>query len=147
MIKRQWPPVLFIIAFAISLAHASIPHSHPDPIEESHRHSHAAQSSNLSHSHDSKSEHHDHSHNHSDQDHKGSDRPVFSHFSNADYLGNSFFEFQVKGKHLIELVQPVTVGLNVPFIPEKHFLFPRARDLPSSRHRSSESLRAPPFFS
>lgn len=139
MIKRQWPSVLFIFAFVISLAHASIPHIHPVP-DKKHTHSHRR--SNDKHHHD-----HSDSHSHNTPGKPDNSPPVFSHFSNADYVGNPCFQFHAKEKHILELLQPNTLIAEISLLFVKTRLFPKARDLPSAMHRSSESLRAPPFVS
>lgn len=141
MIKRQWPSVIFIIAFVISLAHASIPHSHPALGKHKERHPH---------NHSSTSKHkHDHSDNHSHDTNENSEdsRPVFAHFSNGDYVGNPYFQFHAKENLVFEFLQPASLNAEVALVFEKSHLFPKARDLPSGRHRSSESLRAPPPLS
>ena len=142
MIKRQWPPVLFIIAFVISLAHTSIPHTHPEK----------SKSNTRDHSHDHSNDvndkhHHDHSDNHSHSIPENPDEtlPVFSHFSNADYVGNPSFHFHAKEKHVLELFEPATLIIEIALVFDRTFLFPKARDLPSGRHLASQSLRAPPF--
>jgi hypothetical protein len=140
MIKRQWPSVLFIIAFVISLAHASIPHTHPEI---------SKQKVKDQHTHGSKSSHdHDHEHQSTDHHHDASDSklPVFTHFSNADYVGNALFKLTLKGKYLIEAIEPEEIRFQIPITFTKPILFPKARDLPSGRHRSVKSLRAPPYL-
>lgn len=142
MIKREWPSVIFIIAFVISLAHASIPHSHPVLEKHKERNSHHHSSS-------SNHEHHDHSDSHSHDTNENSEdsRPVFAHFSNGDYVGNPYFQFHAKDNLVFEFLQPASLNVEVALVFEKSHLFPKARDLPWGRHRSSESLRAPPHFS
>lgn len=142
MIKRQWPPYLFIIAFVISLAHASIPHDHPELSQHEHRNGHD-HDQKLSNSHD----HGDPSaHQHSDPE-THDNLPLFTHFSNAVYLGNAFFKFSPKAKDVIALMEWPVIDIPHLIWFEKPILFPKARDLPLTRYRSVESLRAPPSFS
>lgn len=137
MIKRQWPPVLFLIAFAISLVHASIPHTHPELSEDEHLHEHHHEPGSTG--------AHEHlplpSHDHDDTKQS---KPVFSHFSNGDYVGNAYFHFTAKANHVIDLVAAESVSLCIPVSFEKSAHFHKARDLPSGKHRSITSLRAPP---
>lgn len=139
MIKRTWFAGFFLIAFALALAHNAIPHAHPEATNEKQlSHSHPGDSKSRGHQHRSDG----HSHDESDRD-----LPVFSHFSNADYLGSPVFQFNANEKQLIELLQPQGSLFLVPSALQKPLLFPKARDMPSGRPRSSESLRAPPFLS
>jgi hypothetical protein len=140
MIKRQWPSFLVIIAFLVSMAHASIPHDHPTIAQHWHdddHHNNSASSNGHDH-------HASHQHNDSESQRK---LPVFTHFSNTDYLGNAFFKFSPKAKDLIALMEWPVIDIPHLIWFEKPILFPKARDLPLTRYRSVESLRAPPSFS
>lgn len=148
MIKRQWTTLLFSIAFVISLVHSSIPHIHPEKADHNHR---------LNNQHHSKTkDHHHHDHvqgekenHHDESDHQSEDKklPVFSHFSNSDFIGNPAFHFSGSEKFAIEFIGSCLFLVEAPEEFRRSILFPRARDLPSSRYRSSQSLRAPPFLS
>lgn len=134
MRKRSWFSCVYVLAFAVSLAHNSIPHAHPEKtyshaVLTGHRHDH------HSHEHDAKGDHHE------------SSLPVFSHFSNADYIGNPKYEFTAKSHSLIQALNPVGVSFNLPDDSEEQVLFPRPREHPPNRVGSSQSLRAPPFHS
>jgi hypothetical protein len=146
MIKRQWITVLFSIAFVISLVHSSIPHIHPEKVDHHHH------SDNQKHS--KTKDHHGHvqgekGNHHDESDHQPEDKelPVFSHFSNADFIGNPGFHFSGSEKFAIDLIASCLILVEAPEEFRRSILFPRARDLPSSRYRSSQSLRAPPFLS
>lgn len=156
MSKRQWLSLLFIVAFVISLAHASIPHIHPELENDSkgdeydshevtgkhhsgnqHRDNHGKPKSSQ------QKDHHDHkSHHHSTEE-----KPKFSHFSNADYLGNCTFKFTTKEKFLLDVFEHERLVIDIPIEFQRALLFPRARDIPRDKHRCSQSLRAPPFLS
>jgi hypothetical protein len=142
MDKRAWISGFFFIAFALTLAHSSIPHTHPESTKKKHV-------SDVNSDHQKHQESHKHSHNHSDNKHNESNEslPVFYHFANADFLGGQIFKFNLAGDHVLELLEPMTFLLQVPQLLLKPLLFPRARDLPADKPRSTESLRAPPFFS
>ena len=149
MTKRQWPSVFFILAFAISLAHSSIPHSHPEPKEDkrSHHHDH-----NKHHGHHGSKGHchhtpNDKSHHHDEGDSEPHQLPVFAHFSNAEYISIPPFKFSCQEKILLEYIAPVPVILHVPVIILHRNDLPRARDLPSDAFFTITSLRAPPLFS
>lgn len=146
MIKRLWTPVLFSIAFVISLVHSSIPHIHPEKVDH-HHHSdnqnHSKTKDHHDHVQDEKGNHHNES-NHQSRDNK---LPVFSHFSNTDFIGNPGFHFSGSEKVAIEFIASLLILVETPEEFQRSILFPRARDLPSNRYRSSQSLRAPPFLS
>ena len=135
MRKRSWFSCVFFLAFAVSLVHSSIPHTHPE------KHDKPTAST------DTKS--HDHSgHNHDSHGHdEGSSLPVFTHFSNADFIANSKYEFAAKEKFVIQAIEPAIISVKQPEDVKKEFPFPRPREHPASRSGSSQSLRAPPFFS
>ena len=139
--KKKWVSWVIIIAFAVALAHASIPHTHP---EKADKHPHDHDHNDVNHKH-----HYDHSGNHSHSKPEKSEEnlPVFHHFSNADYVGGPSFHFHAKEKHVLELLEPATLIVDIALVFDETQLFPRARDLPSARHRSSQSLRAPPLAS
>ena len=138
--KNQWASILFLIAFALSVAHSSIPHGHPVP---PHEYKHSTKSHHHNENNDEHTKHgHDNSNHNSDHN-----LPVFSHFSNADYLLNSKYELFVKGKFIIECLEPVKISLQLPEGIDRKVPIPGARELPSSRFRSSQSLRAPPITS
>lgn len=148
MPKRSWFSGLFLIAFAVSLVHTSIPHTHPEKNDKpevnagSHQHNHGEHNHN-SHDHDK----HDHNSNdHGSHEHEQkSTLPVFSHFSNADFVKSSRYEFHAKETLFIQHLQPVILSVKLVDTLEKKFLFPRAREHPASRLASSQSFRAPPF--
>lgn len=139
MSKRTWFAGFFFIAFALALAHNAIPHTHPEATKEK-QHSHPHSSDSKSHGHEKHSDGHKH-------DESERDLPVFPHFSNADYLGSPVFKINDNEKQVIELLQPQAYLFLVSSALHQPLLFPKARDLPSDRPRSSESLRAPPFLS
>lgn len=134
MRNRSWFPYLFLIAFAISWAHSAIPHSHPEKKRESTTHS--------------DNHHHDHGSNHEKHGHDNEPSlPVFTHFSNADFIGNIKYEFAAKEKFLIEPLEPILISYDLPEELTKKILFPRPREHPAGRISASQSLRAPPIHS
>lgn len=141
MDKRAWISGFFFIAFALTLAHSSIPHTHP----EATKHEHHSNQKLDDHTHQDSQ----HSHDHSDNKHNESDKdsPVFYHFANADFLGGQLFKFKLAGDQVLEVLQPGTFLVQIPTTLRMPLLFPRARDLPSGKPRSAKSLRAPPFLS
>ena len=120
----------------MSLVHSSIPHTHPEKKDK------PIVSSTGINSHDHSGHDHD-SHGHDEEP----SLPVFGHFSNADFIGNSQYEFSVKEKFVDVCLDPADISIQLPEDLEKEFFFPRAREHPSSRFGTSQSLRAPPFFS
>lgn len=135
MRKRSWFSCFFFFAFAVSLVHISIPHTHPEKKDKP-----IVSTDNNSPDHSG----HDHdSHGHDEE----SSLPVFAHFSNADFIGNSKYEFTAKGKLVIQAIEAAIISVKQPEDLKKEFPFPRPREHPVSRLRSSQSLRAPPFFS
>ena len=136
MRKRSWFSCFFFFSFAVSLVHSSIPHTHPEKKDKP-----TVSSTNIN-SQDHSGHDHD-SHEHDDEP----SLPVFSHFSNADFIGNSKYEFSAKEKLAIQAIEPVIISVKQPEDLKKEFPFPRPREHPASRFRSSQSLRAPPFFS
>lgn len=134
--KRTWLSWMFFTAFAVALAHSSIPHAHPALNKKTA----STTADHNTHSHDG----HDHdSENHDQQ----SSLPVFSHFSNADFISAHTFNVQEKAWFIIAYLTPTGVLIKKPAELKKQISFPRARDLPSSRYRSAQLLRAPPLFS
>jgi len=136
MRKRSWVSCFFFFAFAVSLVHNSIPHTHPEKKDNPtlssagiDRHSHSG-----------------HEHNSNGHDEEPS-LPVFAHFSNADFIGNSKYEFAAKSKFVIQAIESVIISVKQAGDVKQEFPFPRPREHPTSRSRSSQSLRAPPFFS
>lgn len=133
MRKRSWFSCFFFLAFAVSLVHTSIPHTHPDKKEKP-----LASVTDSS------------GHDHSRHDHGGETEepslPVFTHFSNTDYVGNALLKFDARAKYLLEIIAPVQVVIKMSLVTIDRLPFPKPRELPPGRHRSSTSLRAPPFF-
>ena len=136
MRKRSWFSCFFFFAFAVSLVHSSIPHTHPEKKDKPV----VSGTDTNSHAH---SGHDHHSHGHDEE----SSLPVFAHFSNADFIGNSKYEFSAKEKFVIQDIEPVIISVKQREDLKKEFPFPRPREHPASRSRSSQSLRAPPLFS
>ena len=136
MQKRSWFSCFFFFAFAVSLVHSSIPHTHPEKKDKPV----VSGTDTNSHAH---SGHDHHSHGHDEE----SSLPVFAHFSNADFIGNSKYEFSAKEKFVIQDIEPVIISVKQREDLKKEFPFPRPREHPASRSRSSQSLRAPPLFS
>ena len=144
MRKRSWLSCFFFIAFAVSLVHTSIPHTHPEKNDkpEVNIDKHAHNDSK----HGNKQDHHSHDHG-SHEHEQESSLPVFSHFSNADFIKNLQYEFHAKEKLFVQPLQPVIISVKLAGTLEKKFLFPRPREHPAGRLASSQSLRAPPFHS
>ncbi len=140
MRKQVWPSVLFQIAFAISLAHSSLPHAHPstpeNPSQSTGSHHHQAHASKDHQHHDSK-----HSHDH--------DLPVFSHFSNADFISNVKLIFSGKVKVLKTVnifTQTIIIYAPLKKAIDKRPPIHRARELPILHLSSANSLRGPPIY-
>lgn len=142
MRKQVWPSVLFQIAFAISLAHSSLPHAHPstpeNPSQSTGSHHHQAHASKDHQHHDS-----EHSHDHD------SDLPVFSHFSNADFISNVKLIFSGKVKVLKAVnifTQTIIIYAPLKKAIDKTPPIHRARELPILHLSSANSLRGPPIY-
>lgn len=143
MVKRTLFSSFFFIAFAVSLVHSSLPHSHPD-LEGSR----VAETN----SHNKESHRHDHDHQHAGHEHGSSDHnqsslPVFAHFSNVDFIRTSQYEFSGKERFVISSHEPVRISINVPECIEIRSFFPKPREHPAGPLGSVRSLRAPPFAS
>lgn len=137
MRKRSWFSCFFFFAFAVSLVHSSIPHIHPEKKDKP-----GVSSADIK-SHDHSGSHH---HDSNGQDEKPS-LPVFVHFSNADFIANSKYEFCAKQKLVVQAIEHVIISVKLPEHLKKKLAFRRPREHPGSRFRSSQSLRAPPNFS
>lgn len=130
MQKRSWFSCFFFFAFAVSLVHSSIPHTHPEKKDKP-----IVSDTDIN------------SHDHDSHGHDGEPSlPVYAHFSNADFIGNSNYEFSAEEKFVIQAIEPVIISVKQREDLKKEFPFPRPREHPASRSRSSQSLRGPPFF-
>ncbi|MEO7989288.1 MAG: hypothetical protein ABI663_07085 [Chryseolinea sp.] len=133
MLRSQWISYLFNIAFAMSLAHAILPHSHPKEKSKDHKHA-------TSHHHRDHKDAHSHSH-----DSKPS-LPVFTHFSNADFIGSVKYTYHIKSLNVVmEYEQPVILSFALSFVTHQPSPIPHARDLPNKSLLSIRLLRAPPY--
>ena len=142
MRKQVWPSILFLIAFAISLAHSCLPHAHPtkpkNPPQSTDSHHHQAHAPKDHQHHDS-----EHSHDHD------SDLPVFSHFSNADFISNVKLIFSGKVKVLKTDKFFTQTNITYPSLKKAIDKTPpihRARELPILHLSSANSLRGPPTY-
>ncbi|MEO5978620.1 MAG: hypothetical protein ABIS36_17465 [Chryseolinea sp.] len=133
MLRRQWIIFLFSTAFVVSMAHSILPHSHPK--EEGKHHNEASASS-----------HHHGDHKHSHEKKSTPALPVFTHFSNVDYIGSTKYSYQEKHHPIFSVEQPLIISLALPIITYLPSPVPQARDLPQWLLLSIRSLRAPPFL-
>ncbi|MEO5599384.1 MAG: hypothetical protein ABIR06_00520 [Cyclobacteriaceae bacterium] len=144
MRKNFWSSIVFLFAFAMALVHSSIPHDHPDlPARVALKnHSHAQ-------SHDHDGDHHNKPHNHDEGDNSNhdstsdSDRPVFSHFSNADFTPNKS-NFSAKGIIVLQCVIPSFIELMVPKLTEEKVEIPISLQPPDTGASSPPHFRGPP---
>lgn len=148
MKKRTLFSCLFFVAFAVSLVHNSIPHSHPETKASTVT---KANSDNKAHGHNHGHEHtHDHPHpprEHNSSAHDQSSLPVFAHFSNVDFIRTSQYEFCGKERHLVVSLEPVRISVSVPESIEIRSFLPRPRQNRTSQVASVQSLRGPPSLS
>lgn len=127
MIRSQWVSFIFLLAFAISLAHTIMPHSHAK-VKSAQTHS---------------SHHHDGNHSRS---HNSSDLPVFVHFSNSDFIGSAQVNYGVIENSIGDCLLPAPLfSLSVP-VPHKLTIPSHQEGSPPSAPLPVVlSLRAPPF--
>jgi hypothetical protein len=130
MIRSQWVSFLFLLSFAISLAHTIAPHSHGN---DKSAHSH----SSLHHKHEGKNSH----------SHSSSKLPVVAHFSNSDFIGSEQVNFSATENSVEDGLLPAlsflhpflhlaSCKLSIPFFKEGK--------PPSGPLLAVLSLRAPP---
>lgn len=124
MNRKSWICWIFIIAFALSLVHQILPHTHSNVEDRQHKDS--AKHHNRSHTHNSKS-----------------NLPVFTHFSNSDFITNTKRD-NVKKAIVIEFLAPLVANISIQRPTTKKSLWFKARDWPSGYDQSPISLRAPP---
>lgn len=130
MFRSKWVSIIFLVAFAISLAHTITPHSHPKTKSV---HTHASQ-----HNHDENKSH----------SHSASDLPVFAHFSNSDFISSSS-QVNLGGPENLsgDLIISVPIFLlSVPFVSKLSFPAGKQGRPPSGPLLSVLSLRAPPVL-
>ncbi len=131
MLRRQWISYLFFIAFAVALVHNILPHAHTKEKTKG--------TASSSHHH---GDHHAHSHK------EGSKPalPVFTHFSNGDFISSAKYSFQEK-QHapVVVFEQPMIISVALPIVAYLPSPIPHARDLPQNFFLSIQSLRAPPY--
>jgi hypothetical protein len=132
MVRHQWISYLFFTAFAVALVHNILPHAHTrekTKVTASSHHHHG--------------DHHAHSHK------EGSKPalPVFTHFSNGDFIGSAKYSIQEKQQRAVLVFeQPIIISIALPTLAYRPSPVPHARDLPQKFFLSIQSLRAPPYF-
>ena len=131
MLRRQWTIYLFSIAFVMSMAHSILPHNHP-------REKHPKEVSASSHHHGDRK--------HSHEKESTTELPVFTHFSNGDFISSAKYSYQQKYHSVLSVEQPLIISLALPILTYLPSPVPQARDLPQWLLLSIRSLRAPPFF-
>lgn len=135
MTRGQWIVCLFSIAVAMSLVHNILPHSHPEENTNKGNKDHSA----LHH-------HSGNDHDHSQQERSKPVLPVFTHFSNSDFIASAKFSYQEKRQMALEFELPQLISVELPILPGLPLPIPHARDLPQGFLLSIQSLRAPPYF-
>lgn len=134
MLRRPWISYLFFIAFAMALVHNILPHTHSTERTKEAQHvvsSHTHQGDQHAHSHSKESK---------------PALPIFSHFSNGDFIASA--KISLKDKQHFEVLtfqRPVIISVSLPILTYLPSPVPHARDLPQKFFLSIQSLRAPPY--
>jgi len=135
MVRRQWISHLFFIAFAMAMVHNILPHTHTKSKTKDTEH---VGSSHY---------HHDDHHTHSHSKKSKPALPVFTHFSNSDFIAS--VKFSLKDKHCLQVLvfhHPIVITVSLPILTYLPSPVPHARDLPQKFFLSIQSLRAPPVY-
>lgn len=124
MIRSPWLSFIFLVAFAISLAHTITPHTHAE-VKSVRSHAH----------HDSKNSH----------SHSSSDLPVVAHFSNSDFIGSAQVNFNTAENSIGDYPLAVPLfSLSVPVFCKLSIPARKQGKPPSGPLLAVLSLRAPP---
>lgn len=127
MIRSQWLSFIFLLAFAISLAHTITPHSHAKV---------KSVRSHASH------HHHDGKNSYS---HSSSEMPVVAHFSNSDFIGSAQVNFNATENSVGDCLLPAPLfSLSAPVFCKLSIPARKQGKPPSGLLLAVLSLRAPP---
>ncbi len=140
MIRRQYIPYLFVFAFAMTLAHNFLPHSHPKETGKEEKHHHHGDEA-KSHSHQKDDNHHSLPHEHNEE------LPLFTHFANGDIAVPAKHSYNESQRIVLEFEEVVLVTFTLPDVfPGRPAPIPYARDWPLNFILLTQSLRAPPVL-